>query len=396
MVARWTEADLRRIVPGGRDDYISALVDGWGAVMSIGITTNVGLCHFLSQALHETGGFTVVRENCNWTLANCKSNWPLHFNTSAGGLAVQARFATCRTDVDKANLIYGKLVDGLGNTDPDDGYTFRGGSFSQLTGRAAYREYGQRLGVDLEGKPGMIEQPAVGLMVYCEIWRRFGLAQMADRNYGRAVGNAINRGNAFSKYQPIGAAGREEWFRACWRVLGRGEDLPDPLTLYLGSSGPEVKAVQGRLRDLGYAVGNIDGVFGREMARAVAAFKHDHGRDTGGTLEPGECIGQATRAALADARAIERPERAQMTIADLAQSGSRHVAEAQGMVNIGRSLAGLGLAGGAVAAVDGVPQPVTTATPPSVEMAQQALAWVPTFHQFMIPVIEGFRFFVAN
>ena len=69
---KWTAADLKRVAPGGRDDYINALVDGWAAIQSVGIDTNVAPCHFPAQALHETGGFTIVREDCNWSLANAR------------------------------------------------------------------------------------------------------------------------------------------------------------------------------------------------------------------------------------------------------------------------------------------------------------------------------------
>lgn len=393
---KWTAADLKRVAPGGRDDYINALVDGWAAIQSVGIDTNVALCHFLAQALHETGGFTIVREDCNWSLANAKATWPLHFNASPGGLANQARFTACRSDVAKANLIYGSMVEGLGNRGEDDGWRYRGGGLSQLTGRDAYREYGQRLGLDLEGRPELIENPAVSLLVYCEIWRRYGLAKFGTHNYGRAIGNCINRGNAYSKHEPIGAGGREVAFRSCWRVFGRGEDLPDPLTLYLGAYGPEVKAVQGRLRDLGYALGAVDGVFGREMARAVASFKHDHAADYGSDLEPAECIGHATRAALAIAEPIRRPEREAMTAKDLARAGSSQVRSGGEMKTIGTMLALAGSGGTAINAVDGAPAPVTATVPASVEMLQGSLAWVPGFHQFLMPVMEGFRFFTSN
>src|SRR5438552_406834 len=41
----------------------------------------------------------------------------------------------------------------LGNTQPGDGKRFKGRGPIQLTGRANYRSYGQRLGVDLESHP---------------------------------------------------------------------------------------------------------------------------------------------------------------------------------------------------------------------------------------------------
>ena len=107
------------------------------------------------------------------------------------------------------------------------------------------------------------------------------------------------------------------------------------------------------------------------------------------------CIGHATRAALAIAEPIRRPEREAMTAKDLARAGSSQVRSGGEMKTIGTMLALAG-SGTAINAVDGAPAPVTATVPASVEMLQGSLAWVPGFHQFLMPVMEGFRFFTSN
>lgn len=395
-MARWTASDLKRLCPGARDDYIDALVSGWQAIISIGLDDNLSRCHFLSQAMHETGDFTIVRENTNWTLANCKANWP-HFGNDPKGLANQARIKACgNDDAAKANFIYGTLVNktaGLGNLTPDDGYDYRGGGFSQLTGRAAYREYGQRLGMDLEGNPRLIEDPGVSLLVYLEIWRRYDLVRFAKKNYGRAIGNQINRGNAYSKHEPIGGPEREACFKRAWRVFGGEDELPDPLTLYLGAYGSEVRAIQERLHDLGRPCGAIDGVYGREMSRVIAAFKHDclvDASHTNDDLEPADCIGPKTRAALAEAEPVIRHEREQMTPQDLIASGSTIAKSASDMQKLGIGLALAGGGGTTMKAIETAPDP--TVTPEAVQMLQANLAWVPGLHSFLVPVMDGLSF----
>jgi putative chitinase len=42
----------------------------------------------------------------------------------------------------------------LGNTEPGDGPRFKGRGYVQITGRANYRNLGQRIGVNLEQEPG--------------------------------------------------------------------------------------------------------------------------------------------------------------------------------------------------------------------------------------------------
>ena len=62
---------------------------------------------------------------------------------------------------------------------------------------------GQAIGVDLEGQPDLIQNPAISLKAAIWEWNKHGLNKFADRNYLRVIGNAINRGLPFSKYEPI-------------------------------------------------------------------------------------------------------------------------------------------------------------------------------------------------
>ena len=52
-----------------------------------------------------------------------------------------------------------------------------------------------------------------------------------------------------------------------------GADGGDRIALHIGSRGPDVLALQSKLRSLGYLVGNIDGAYGQNTADAVAAFQ---------------------------------------------------------------------------------------------------------------------------
>ncbi len=53
----------------------------------------------------------------------------------------------------------------LGNTQPGDGFLFRGRGYVQITGRANYQKVGQFLTVDLIGNPDQALQPALAYKI---------------------------------------------------------------------------------------------------------------------------------------------------------------------------------------------------------------------------------------
>jgi hypothetical protein len=66
-------------------------------------------------------------------------------------------------------------------------------------------------------------------------------------------------------------------------------------------SGPDVLDVQQRLHELGYAVGELDGLYGPATAAAVRRLQVDRG------LQDDGIVGDATRAALAERRSASEP-----------------------------------------------------------------------------------------
>lgn len=126
-----------------------------------------------------------------------------------------------------------------------------------------------------------------------------------------------------------------EQIRAACLGARRG---PGPRTgmLALGSRGEAVRDAQLRLKELGYAIGAVDGVFGPQTRAAVLAFEAENRLDTDGALSPDEI--SILRSI--DAKSMPVGAREEATLADLREAGSRQAQVGQAMVNTGKALTG--------------------------------------------------------
>lgn len=114
------------------------------------------LAHFMAQLAHESGSFRYMEE-------------------IASGSAYEGR-------------------KDLGNTSPGDGKRFKGRGPIQLTGRANYRRFGQRIGIDLERHPEIAAVPSIGLHTALEYWKDRDLNALADSDDVTAITRKINGG----------------------------------------------------------------------------------------------------------------------------------------------------------------------------------------------------------
>lgn len=118
------------------------------------------LAHFMAQLSHESGAFRYMEEIWGPT---------------------------------KAQLSYeGRR--GLGNVIAGDGFRFKGRGPIQLTGRANYRAYGKRIGIDLERHPEIAAVPSIGLHTALEYWSVNDLNTLADRDDLEGITRRINGG----------------------------------------------------------------------------------------------------------------------------------------------------------------------------------------------------------
>nr|WP_186125768.1 glycoside hydrolase family 19 protein [Burkholderia gladioli] len=108
----------------------------------------------------------------------------------------------------------------LGNTQPGDGFRYRGGGLLQITGRYNFREMGQKIGADLEGNPDLIKQPATAARASAQFWADRALSAFADAGDFLAISRAINLGNPSSAATPNGMPDRLALWASCKKALG--------------------------------------------------------------------------------------------------------------------------------------------------------------------------------
>jgi putative chitinase len=106
----------------------------------------------------------------------------------------------------------------LGNTQPGDGYRFRGRGPIQLTGRANYKKYGELLGVDLVNNPDLASSPEYAFQTAALYWKSTGCNGLADDGTDdafRLITRMINGGLS-------GLADRQQYYERAKKALGIG------------------------------------------------------------------------------------------------------------------------------------------------------------------------------
>lgn len=287
-----TPETLRRFAPKAKPEYAAILGQQGNDVLTrFGINENARrFCHFMAQVGHECGGFTIAEESLKYSAPRML----VIFGAGVHSAALTASDAQRLVGNDEAfaERVYGlgnpKMAKNLGNTEPGDGYRYRGRGFLQITGRAAYREMGKKIGVDLEADPDKVGQPLYALMTAAAFWDNRKLNDYADRDDIILITKRINGGrNGLEDRQQRYAAAKQ-----IWAVGGlesaRGPELESargrPI-LEFGSIGPAVVELKKLLSQLGYSGFEMDQVFGRTTHLAVVRFKLELGMTGDGVVD---------------------------------------------------------------------------------------------------------------
>ena len=161
---------------------------------------------FLAQIAHESGGFTAVKENLNYSAKGLMGTFKKYFPTEA--LAKQYE----RQPEKIANKVYANRMSN-GDEYSGDGYRFCGRGLIQLTGRANYTKFATDLGMSIEDTVAYLETPNGAVASAGWFWDNNNLNQYCDRSDFVTLTKRINGGT-------IGLADREHHYHLALQLLG--------------------------------------------------------------------------------------------------------------------------------------------------------------------------------
>jgi putative chitinase len=161
---------------------------------------------FLAQIAHESGGFTAVVENLNYSAKGLMGTFKKYFPTEE--LAKQYE----RQPQKIANRVYANRMKN-GDENSGDGFKFRGRGLIQLTGRDNYTKFANDLGISLDETVAYLETPNGAVSSAGWFWDNNNLNGYCDRDDFIGLTKRINGGT-------IGLADRQHHYHIALEHLG--------------------------------------------------------------------------------------------------------------------------------------------------------------------------------
>jgi putative chitinase len=272
-----TVDQLRAMIPSNKE------IDAWcdelnKALPKYDITTDQRIAGFISQCAHESMDFNAMSENLNYREETLNKVFPRYFGPGKRNAAEYAK------NPEKiANYVYMDefRTSKLGNTQPGDGWRFRGRGLKQLTGRDNYTRFAKDYDMTAEEAAVWVETKEGALASALWFWNTNKLNAVADTGNVAALTKKINGGD-------IGLADRQARYAKAMAALGGKIDAVAPAaasaasggTLRRGSKGDDVKKMQAKL---GLAA---DGDFGPGTEAALKKWQAANGLTADGVAGP--------------------------------------------------------------------------------------------------------------
>lgn len=179
---------LQQLCPKTRRTTLEQFVEPLNTVMEYyDITTPQRAAAFLAQCAHESGGFTAVRENLNYSAKGLMTTFRKYFPDEATAKRYERQGDAI------ANRVYANRM-GNGPESSGDGARFKGRGVIQLTGRQNYERFAKDLGITVEECVEYLETPAGAVSSAGWFWDNNNLNVLADREDMLMLTKRINGG----------------------------------------------------------------------------------------------------------------------------------------------------------------------------------------------------------
>lgn len=265
---------MKKMWPKAPAKTIDAVAKTAGGVFEAnGLNTPLRVAHFMAQISHECQNGTIVRENMNYSAARMLEIFGVGKH-SARVTPAEAK-ALEHQPAKIAERVYGlgnpTKARELGNTQPGDGYRYRGNGMLQLTGRASHARIGALTGFDIEDHPEMLEDPVMSFKVAVVEFVKLNCLPAADADNIDLVTHRVNGGTN-------GLADRKVALKNWKAALGVKATAAAVVRAPTAGYSADVARVQRALAAFGYhEVGDVDGLMGGKTRGAIAAFLNDRG-----------------------------------------------------------------------------------------------------------------------
>lgn len=162
-----------------------------------GIDTPLRQATFLGQVAHESMRFLVLEESMNYNTDALIAKFGRHRISVVDACAYGRKPGQSANQQTLANLLYGgaRGRKNLGNTEPNDGWHFRGRGIKQLTGRGIFDEYEQATGQPVRVRPDLLTTPQWACDSTGFFWASRGCNAFADRRDCAGLTHRINGGS---------------------------------------------------------------------------------------------------------------------------------------------------------------------------------------------------------
>jgi putative chitinase len=275
-----TKEMLAQMIPGNDkvDMWYDAIVE---IFPKYEINTPERMAGFIAQCAHESNNFRSLEENLNYSEDALLRVFGRYF-----GKAPKASASEYARNPEKiANRVYNDEFRKykMGNTQPGDGWMFRGRGLKQLTGRENYTKFGKTVKMSAEKAAVYVATEKGAIESACWFWKTSKLNAIADQCDIVKMTKKINGGD-------IGLADRTSRYESAMELLtgkkpvlkksSKKKGSVEYVTISIGDNNDTVKAVQAKLGL------TADGIFGPGTKRAIKEYQTKSGLTPDGVAGP--------------------------------------------------------------------------------------------------------------